>query len=187
MAATAPPQHDSGVIGIRHLPRGAGLLRRARRSLLLAALALAPGAPAIAQAPADTTEFLRLEQRWNAAHLSGAADSLAQLWHADLIVAVPGMDLLDREGSLAVVRTRLVRLTRYETSDLTVRTLGPRAVVSGRLIRERVRDGRTHVDDWRFTKVYRREGDRWLVVSFVATENPTTGRPAVPQRTRAIR
>ena len=82
-------------------------------ALLRGAVALAAivTAPLAAQPAADSTEFVRLEAVWNRAHLSGDAEALASLWHEDLVVAVPGMALLDRATSLAVVRSGLGRDT----------------------------------------------------------------------------
>lgn len=125
-----------------------------------------------AQAAADSTELVRLEGVWNRAHVAGHADSLASLWDATLVVAVPGMSLLDRAGSLQMAQGGHIKFHRYETADLRIRVSGDAAVVEGQMVRDRERSGRRIVDRWSFTKVYRRSAGRWQVTAFVATLRP---------------
>ena len=50
--------------------------------------------------------------------------------------------------------------------------LGESALVTGRLLRERVMGGKTITDNWRFTKVYAISGGRWQVIAWHASPAP---------------
>jgi uncharacterized protein (TIGR02246 family) len=127
---------------------------------------------AITQSTADERELARLEAVWNDAHRSGDADVLAALWADDLVVTVPAMPAMGREELLAFVRSGRMRFSRYETSEVRIRTYGEAAVVSGRLRRTRTLGGVEVDDDWRFTKVYVRRDGVWQVVAWHASERP---------------
>ena len=143
----------------------------ARMRLIVVAVAvMLAGAPASSQT--ETGELMRLESAWNTAHTTGDAETLDRLWANDLEVDVPGMTPMTKAESLAFARTGRMRFERYETSDLKVRTYGDTAVVTGRLQRTRIVDGRQRDDDWRFTKVYIRQAGAWRVVSFHASDSP---------------
>jgi ketosteroid isomerase-like protein len=121
---------------------------------------------------ADRATLVRLEALWNEAHLKADTAALAQLWDDDLQVAVPGMQPLNKETSLSVVRDSTVRFDKYETSALDIRIYGDAAVVTGRLLRTRKMGERLANDDWRFTKVYVRRAGSWRVVAFHASPAP---------------
>ena len=65
-----------------------------------------------------------------------------------------------------------MKFDAYSSSNLQVRVYGDTAVVSGRMKRSRRFQGQSVDDNWQFTKIYRREGGRWRVVNFQASEVP---------------
>ena len=138
--------------------------------LLVAVLAAAPESPAQSAVGTDTQQLERLEQVWNTAHEQGDADALQQLWEDDLEVDVPRMPVMTKADALNFARSGRMKFLRYVTSDIRIRVYGNAAVVSGRLQRVRSMNGKELSDDWRFTKVYIREAQRWRVVSFHASE-----------------
>jgi ketosteroid isomerase-like protein len=148
---------------MRFLELGTGLL-------LVAVLAAAPESPAQSAVGTDTQQLERLEQVWNTAHEQGDADALQQLWADDLEVDVPRMPVMTKADALNFARSGRMKFLRYVTSDIRIRVYGDAAVVSGRLQRTRSMNGKELSDDWRFTKVYIREAQRWRVVSFHASE-----------------
>ena len=120
----------------------------------------------------DSSELERLEKLWNEAHERGDADALQELWADDLEVDVPRMPAMTRTDALSVARSGRMKFQRYTTSDLRIRVYGDAAVITGRLQRTRSVNGQEHSDDWRFTKVYVRQEQKWRVVSFHASEGP---------------
>jgi ketosteroid isomerase-like protein len=117
-------------------------------------------------------DLLALENTWNAAHVRGDADALDRLWAEDLVVSVPRMPSMTKVDALSIWRSGRMRFDRYETSDVHVALHGESAVVTGRLVRSRIRDGKAVTDDYRFTKTYMRTATGWKVVAFHASESP---------------
>lgn len=115
---------------------------------------------------ADVKELGRLEQVWNDAQLSGDADALGRLWADDLVVTVPNMPVMDKNESLAFVRSGAMKFKIYKTSDIRIRVYGNAAVVTGQLERTLTANRGEFEDDWRFTKVYVRRSGRWQVVAW---------------------
>ena len=135
----------------------------------LLAIVLLLQAPAASKDAFDLKELYRLEAVWNDAHVKGDADTLDQLWANDLVVTVAAMPVMNKADSLAMVRSNRMPFNKYETSELNVRRFGSSAVVTGRLLRERSMNGKTIIDNWRFTKTYVMVEGRWRVVAWHAS------------------
>ncbi|MBI1872937.1 MAG: nuclear transport factor 2 family protein [Acidobacteria bacterium] len=135
-------------------------------TLLLVAAASQQAAPTD-----DVRELTRLEAVWNDAHERAEAEALERLWSDDLEVAVPKMALMNKSDALRFFRVGRMKFQRYQTSDVRVRLYGDAAVVTGRLRRQRVVNGRQLDDDWRFTKTYVRRSGHWQVVAYHASES----------------
>ena len=136
-------------------------------ALLVSGLLQAPGATSAQDAVRTALE--RLETEWNAAHVRGDAAALDRIFSDDIVVIVPGMRVMTKDDSVGMFRSGRMKFDKYDTSETTFRILGDTAIVNGRLKRTRVINGATADDDWRFTKVYARQGDRWQVISFHAS------------------
>jgi len=139
-------------------------------SLVSAAVATAMLTPAQPANDRDVRELEQLEKVWNQAHERGDANALDALWADDLEVAVPRMPVMTKSEALRFARSGQMKFLRYTTSDILIRVYGNAAVVTGRLQRTRVMNGHETSDDWRFTKVYVREAQKWRVVAFHASE-----------------
>jgi hypothetical protein len=123
---------------------------------------------------ADVRELERLETVWNQAHERGDADALEALWADDMEVAVPKMPVMTKDDVLKFARSGRMKFLSYRTSDINVRVYDNAAVVTGRLQRTRTINGQEISDDWRFTKTYVRESQKWRVVAFHASEAAQT-------------
>ena len=119
---------------------------------------------------ADVRELERLETVWNEAHEHGDVDALEALWADDMEIAVPKMPVLTKADALKFARSGRMKFLSYRTSDIRVRLYDNAAVVTGRLERTRSINGQVISDDWRFTKMYAREAQKWRVVAFHASE-----------------
>jgi ketosteroid isomerase-like protein len=119
---------------------------------------------------ADARELQHLETVWNDAHEHGDSNALDALWADDLEVAVPKMPVMAKAEVLGFARSGRMKFLHYATSEIRVRVYGDAAVVTGRLKRTRTLNGNEVSDDWRFTKTYVRQAERWRVVAFHASE-----------------
>ncbi len=133
-------------------------------SMLLLALVQQPGVSA------DTSEFSKLEDLWNQAHLKGDAETLDRLWADNIVVIVPKMPPFAKSEALSVFRSGRMKFDRYATSEVKIRVYEGCVVVTGRLFRSRTMGSRVVDDDWRFTKVYVRVPGAWQVVTFHSSE-----------------
>ena len=118
-------------------------------------------------------QILKLEAVWNEAHLRGDVDALDKIWVPSLTVIVPEMQPFSREDLLKMWRSMKVTFTRYETSEIRIRSSGGTAVVTGRLRRSRDFGGRAKDEDWLFTKTYARVDGDWKVVAYHASVAPS--------------
>jgi ketosteroid isomerase-like protein len=139
-------------------------------ALILVTFAEAVKSPAQSTQDAVVREIERLETVWNDAHVHGDADALEALWADDLEVAVPRMPVLTKADAVKFARSGRMKFLSYRTSDIHIRVYDNNAVVTGRLQRVRSMAGRNVSDDWRFTKIYVRQAQKWRVVSFHASE-----------------
>jgi len=128
--------------------------------------------PAVSKDAADLKEFYRLEEVWNSAHVKGDADALDGLWAPDLEVTIAAMPQMTKAEALNVVRSNVLPITRYETSELNVRRFSDVALVTGRLQRDRLQGIKTIRDNWRFTKIYALRDGRWQVIAWHASPAP---------------
>ncbi len=91
---------------------------------------------------------------------------LKQLWADELVVTVPEMPVMDKAMSARIVQSGRVKYKRYETSEVKINIFGDAAVVTGRLMRVREKQGKDIEDNWRFTKVYVQRDGKWQVVAW---------------------
>jgi len=130
-----------------------------------------PGATPVA-APTENpaiAELLRLERGWNDAHLRGDAPAIGELSADELILTVPGGPPMTKAEAFSRMAARNVKFDRYESSDLKVSVFDSSAVVTGRLRRAGMADGRPFTNDWQFTKTYVRRQGKWLLAAFHAS------------------
>jgi enterochelin esterase family protein len=125
--------------------------------------------PAVPQENPAVTELTRLESVWNDAHLKADAETLGALLADDAVITIPGMGAMSKEQSLGVLKQGVMKFTRYQTTEIRVRTYENAATVSGRLTRTRSVGQKSADDNWLFTKAYVRRAGKWVVVAFTAS------------------
>lgn len=140
-------------------------------ALCFAAIALIQNPTSKSLDAADTAEVTRLETVWNDAYIRGDAEALENLCADDLIVTMTNMQVFNKASSIGILRSGKVKFKRYETSDLRIRVYENAAVVTGKLRRTRIAQGRETDDNWRFTKLYVRSAGKWQVVAWHASTN----------------
>jgi hypothetical protein len=136
------------------------------------AVAIISGDGIQASAPPEAQEIFRLEGVWNQAHLRGDVPVLDALCAADLVVTVPGMKPMSKADILGFWQSGRAKITRYDTSDVRVVIRGSTAVATGRLARTRDFNGKVVNDLWQFTKTYSKDGGRWVLVAYHASDAP---------------
>ena len=136
---------------------------------VLIAFVFAAPQPAVSKDAFDLKELYRLEAVWNDAHVKGDADALDQLWANDLLLTIAAMPAMKKADALAMVRSNRMPFTKYETSELNVKRFTDSALVTGRLHRERMMNGKNVTDEWRFSKFYVLSNGQWRVIHWHAS------------------
>ena len=113
-----------------------------------------------------------LEGIWNRAHLESDTAALDALWADDITIVVPGMAPLGKADALKMWQSVPVKFTLYESNGVSSRVEGTVAVVTGKISRARVFGGRSAMEQWYFTKVYRLSSSGWRVIAFHASNVP---------------
>ncbi len=133
-----------------------------RRALVRATLAMAvltAAAPALAQDRADAAAIAALDSAWARAYAVHDTATAAALFDPALVVTSGDGTLKTREEELADVRPHAgLRMHHFRTADVTVRTWGDAAVVTGLAEWAFTYDGQEREVRRRYTAVYIRGG-----------------------------
>lgn len=151
-----------------------------RRNLLLAfvglaALCAAASGRASAAAPTDSgtakvqEEIKRIEQERNQAILAGDAGALDRMTSEDYTFITQRGELRTKAEILAGFKAGSFRYGARDVSDLSIRVYGNAAVVTGRALQKGTENSKDYSGENRFTRVYVRQGDRWITVALQVT------------------
>ena len=124
------------------------------------------GAPLPTKAQA---EILRLERERNDAILKGDAAALDRMTADDYTFITLRGELRTKAEIVHGFRSGRFHYDAREISDLRVRVYGSAAVVTGRSTQKGRENGKDYSGDYRFTRVYAKQGGRWRTVALQAT------------------
>lgn len=126
---------------------------------------------------AADAEIVACEAVLRAAQLDGDVEALDRLIAEDLLFTGPDGRLATKAQDLAAHRSGMVRFLAHEPVELRVRRVGATVAVAALHARLRVRvQGAVAEGDFRYTRVWAREGGGWCVagghVAAVASAPP---------------
>ena len=147
-----------------------------KRSMLIAAVLITMVSLAIIQknrassVPNDTkAEILKIEEERNRAIISGDAAALERMTSDDYTFITLRGELRTKAKIVQGFKTGSFHYESRQISDLTVRVYGKSAVVTGRSIQKGSENGKDYSGDYRFTRVYVKQDDRWQTVALQTT------------------
>jgi len=142
-------------------------MRPSLGSALDAALLLLAVSPAHAgpREDADRAAILDTETRWNAAVAARDAAAVEPILSPDFILITPDGGLHRRADVLRMTGDKSVRVDPFVTRDVEIRLHGDSAVVTGWFAQTGAGASGPFNVVFRYTDVWRREGDRWIAVS----------------------
>ncbi len=114
-------------------------------------------------------EILQLEQERNQAILRGDAAALERMTADDYTFITLRGELRTKAEIVQGFKSRLFHYDSREISDLNVRVYGSTAVVTGRSNQKGQENGKDYSGDYRFTRVYLKQGGRWQTVALQTT------------------
>jgi len=162
--------------------------RRARIAGALLTLAATTTAALASGADATDVESARLIELDGAvgrAIVAGDWEALERLYADDFRFVAPDGRLVARADRLDSFRSGRLRYLETSHSDLEVNRDGSLAVVTGRARTRFVASGEENEGSYRYTSLWRREGESWRVVSTQATKITAEQPPAGPAQALA--
>jgi len=114
-------------------------------------------------------EILRIENERNRAVVSGDAAALDRLTAADYTFITLRGELRTKDEIVQGFKSGSFHYDTRTISDLTVRVYGNTAIVVGRSNQKGSENGKDYSGDYRFTRVYVKQGGQWQTVALQTT------------------
>jgi ketosteroid isomerase-like protein len=112
-----------------------------------------------------TAEILSLEEGLQNALMTADAKWFEANWTADAIYVHMSGGVDNREEFIERLRSKATVYKSRQTRDVKIRQYGDAAVITGASLIDIIVKGTRKELDTRFTRVYIRTGDRWLLAS----------------------
>lgn len=164
------------------MPRGAlfaGLLWAWAATATIAP-ASGPGAP-----DAESARLVDLDAAVGRAIVAGDWDALERLYAVDFRFVAPDGRLVELAERLESFRSGRLRYLETSHADVEVRREGALAVVTGRARTRYVAAGVEDEGSYRYTSLWRRDGEVWRLVSTQSTKIAAADEAAPPARALA--
>jgi ketosteroid isomerase-like protein len=130
----------------------------------------APSKNAVDASEAGTKgEILQIERERNWAIISGNANALDRMTSNDYTFITLRGELRTKAEITQGYKSGSFHYDSREISELNVRVYGNFAVVTGRSNQKGRENGKDYSSDYRFTRVYARQGGRWQTVALQTT------------------
>ena len=130
----------------------------------------APSKNAVDASEAGTKgEILQIERERNRAIISGNANALDRMTSNDYTFITLRGELRTKAEIIQGYKSGSFHYDSREISELNVRVYGNFAVVTGRSNQKGRENGKDYSGDYRFTRVYARQGGRWQTVALQTT------------------
>jgi len=114
-------------------------------------------------------EILQLERERNQAILHGDAATLERMTADDYTFITLRGELRTKAEIVQGFKSGSFHYDSREISELNVRLYGATAVVTGRSNQRGKENGKDYSGDYRFTRVYSKQGGRWQTVALQTT------------------
>ena len=125
-------------------------------------------APSSAQASAED-EIKNLEEVRNQAVVHGDVAALDRMTSDDYTFITLRGEMRTKSDILKGFASGSFHYESREVSDLKVRVYGDSAIVTGRSVQKGMENGKDYSGDYRFTRVYVKQKNRWLTVALQTT------------------
>jgi ketosteroid isomerase-like protein len=130
----------------------------------------APSKNAVDASEAGTKgEILQIERERNRAIISGNANALDRMTSDDYTFITLRDELRTKAEIIQGYKSGSFHYDSREISELNIRVYGNFAVVTGRSNQKGRENGKDYSGDYRFTRVYARQGGRWQTVALQTT------------------
>jgi ketosteroid isomerase-like protein len=114
-------------------------------------------------------EIKALEEERNRAIVNGDFAALDRMTADDYTFITLRGELRTKSEIVKGFQSKSFKYDSRQISDLKIRVYGNTAVVTGRSNQKGAENGKDYSGDYRFTRVYVKQNDRWLTVALQAT------------------
>ena len=114
-------------------------------------------------------EIVQIERERNQAILSGDAAALDRMTSDDYTFITLRGELRTKAEIIQGFKSGSFHYDSRQISDLNVRVYGSTAIVTGRSNQKGRENGKDYSGDYRFTRVYSKQGGRWVTVALQTT------------------
>ena len=114
-------------------------------------------------------QIAKLEEERNQAILHGDTATLDRMTSEDYTFITLRGELRTKADILKGFQSGSFKYQSREISDLKLRVYGNTAVMTGRSTQKGVENGKDYSGDYRFTRMYVKQHDRWLTVALQTT------------------
>jgi ketosteroid isomerase-like protein len=121
--------------------------------------------------PDDIAEkaVAELNRQWMRAYAKGDLDFLEKHMSEDYVGTFPDGTVLDKKGEIEAVKSGTVKILEMTPKEMTVRTYGNTAVITGQSHIEAVVGGQAMSANFRFTDVWVAQDGSWRAVASQVT------------------
>jgi ketosteroid isomerase-like protein len=128
-----------------------------------------PAAVTPAAQPSAEEEIKNLEEARNQAVVHGDVAALDRMTSDDYTFITLKGEMRTKAEILKGFASGSFHYESRQISDLKVRIYGDTAIVTGRSIQKGMENGKDYSGDYRFTRVYVKQGGRWVTVALQTT------------------
>jgi len=107
----------------------------------------------------------KLELEWMESYVKRDTDFLERYVSDDYTSIDPHGTVVDKKGEIESVKSGDVAITEMKPNEMTVRTYGDAAVITGQSTIKAKVSGQDASGEYRFTDVWVKRGDRWQAVA----------------------
>jgi ketosteroid isomerase-like protein len=131
--------------------------------------------PGMSQSGGSAEQQIRaLEEQARQAALRNDPSFLDQHATDDYVAITSTGDNMTKTQMVQAMRSGAIRYQSIEPRNLTVRTFGDTAIVNGEATLSMTRNGQPVAGNFRFTRVWVRQGGDWKIASFESTPEQQT-------------
>jgi ketosteroid isomerase-like protein len=114
---------------------------------------------------ADTSIILAYEQKLIEAYKDTSVETIAELYHDDLIFNSPNGQVLSKTDDIESMRSGMLKIQEYSPSNYIVRLIGDVATLSVSIhIKAKIADDEFE-GNFRFLRIWKQQGTKWKVVA----------------------
>gem|GEM_PF-370084 len=114
---------------------------------------------------ADTSMILRYEKKLIEAYKNASVDTIAKLYHDNLVFNSPNGQVLSKTDDIESLRSGVLKIQEYDPSNYIVKFIDDIATISVSIhIKGKIANNEFE-DNFRFLRIWKQQGTKWRVIA----------------------